>query len=242
MSYEFDLEASDSVSDQLAVAIADILNGAIGATMAGPAAHQFDNGGAFLASAHTRIMETALIGFVSTAFDGTFGGPLAELPMADRELTKNKTLPAALEELSRNVTLSLFSSDRLWSPNVTMANVTRSEYRTIYSYQPRNLLLAYGIAIATSAIGVLLGLRALWLNGVAHDTGYFSIMATTRNRFLDDLTVGNDLGAVPIPKHIQEERLRFGVIMDAGHNSDGRELRVGFGAERQLQSLKKDLR
>ncbi|KZM24048.1 hypothetical protein ST47_g4806 [Ascochyta rabiei] len=190
--------------------------------MADPTAHLFDNGGASFASAHSRIMETALIGFISTAFKGTWGGPLADLPKADRELTKDKTLTVALEKLSRDVTLSLFSSDRLL-------------------YRLRNLFLANGIATATSDIGVPLGPRALWLNGVAYDTGYFSIMATTRNRFLDDLTASYDLGAMPIPKHIQKERLRFWVILDPGHNSEGCELRVGFGAERQVESMRKAL-
>ncbi|KAL1595906.1 hypothetical protein SLS60_009596 [Paraconiothyrium brasiliense] len=113
MDYEWNKEASDAVSSQLLLAIADILNGAIGAAESGPVAQSGDSGTAWLVSVRTRIMETALIGFVSTAYEGAYGGPLAELPDADRKLTKNKTLPATLEELSRNVTLSLLSSDRL---------------------------------------------------------------------------------------------------------------------------------
>jgi hypothetical protein len=95
-------------------ALATLLNGAIGASISGPAGQQFDSGTAGLNTRRTRVMSTALIGLVSTGFTGTWGGPLAELPSADRSLAANKTLAMMIEELSRNQTLSLFSSERLW--------------------------------------------------------------------------------------------------------------------------------
>lgn len=95
-------------------ALTTLLNGAIGAQMSGPVAHSGDSGRSSLVTRRTRVMSTALTGLVTTAFSGQFGGALSNIPQADRELASNRTLAQMIEELSRNQTLSSFSSDRLW--------------------------------------------------------------------------------------------------------------------------------
>ena len=108
----------------------------------------------------------------------------------------------------------------------------------------QNLLLAYGISIAASAFGVLLGLRALFVDGVSHDTNFVSIMATTRNRMLDKLTLGSSLGGHPASKALLKEKLKFGVLQtDRGASGipSAQDLRwrVGFGLEGQVTQLRK---
>lgn len=95
-------------------ALATVLNGAIGAWAAGPVPQQDDNGNIGLTTFRTRVMSTALIGLVSTAFSGAAGSTLQDLPSADHNLAANRTLAQMIEGPSRNQTLSLFSSERLW--------------------------------------------------------------------------------------------------------------------------------
>lgn len=115
-NYTFDHhEKSDHSSWRaLSRAIPTILNGAIGVSMSGPVGQQADNGQSSLVTIRTRIMETALIGLVSTAFNGQWGNQIKDIDPEDKLLARNRTLAQMIEELSRNQTLSLFSSDRLW--------------------------------------------------------------------------------------------------------------------------------
>jgi hypothetical protein len=105
--------------------------------------------------------------------------------------------------------------------NATRVNVTQSTFHNIYEYHPRNLWLAYGIAMACFLARFLLSLRALYINGVAHNTSFFSVMATTRNSTLDEFTMGYSLGASSVPEAIQMTGLRFGeLIVDFSKESE----------------------
>ena len=95
--------------------------------------------------------------------------------------------------------------------------------------------MTYGVAIAFSALGVLLGLRALFLNGICHDTSFSSVMSTTRNRYLDELTIGYSLGSASTPHGLSKVRLRFGELRD----DEQGEARAAFGLERDTIPLKK---
>ena len=117
-------------------------------------------------------------------------------------LAENRTFSELVEELSRNQTLSLFSNDRFWLPtkSSSLSDVSHWTSNTVYEYRPYNLWLAYGIAIASSFFAVVLGLYALWRNGVSHDNSFSAIMAVTQNDFLNELTLGHSLGATPMSK------------------------------------------
>lgn len=72
-----------------------------------------------MGSARTSIGSTALMGLLNEKLDeklNTAGRQqeIANLPSEDVGLTRNKTFGQLVEELSRNITLSLFSSTRLW--------------------------------------------------------------------------------------------------------------------------------
>ena len=162
----------------------------------------------------------------------------ATVPQEDWMAAENRTFLQMVEELSRNQTLSLFSSEKLWLPmeETNLAEVVYSSYKPVYEYRPYNLWLAYGIAITLSFVAILLGLHALWLNSVSHNNSFSSIMASTRNVFLDELTLGHSLGATPMSKERLRTRLRFGELSKGIEK--GRP-RAGFGVEEAIQPLKK---
>ncbi|EMD96538.1 hypothetical protein COCC4DRAFT_150320 [Bipolaris maydis ATCC 48331] len=97
--------------------------------------------------------------------------------------------------------------------------------------------MTYAIAIACSAFGVLLGSRALWLNGTSHETSFSSIMSTTRNQYLDKLTLGYSLGAAPTPRAVRKIELRFGELR-GGVEARARS-RAAFGLDADVVELRK---
>jgi hypothetical protein len=80
----------------------------------------------------------------------------------------------------------------------------------------------------------------VWLNGICHDTSFSSIMSTTRNKFLDELTLGYSLGAAPTPRAVSKVRLRFGELKDSEILAGVEERpRAAFGVEGDTLLLKK---
>ena len=145
--------------------------------------------------------------------------------------------PRSLQHQHHNSSLSDVFSIRLPQNATNATLVTQATYHTMYQYHSRNLVLTYGIAIAFSAFGVLLGLRALWLNGICHDTSFSSIMSTTRNRYLDEVTLGYSLGSVPTPHSVKKVELRFGELRNCGPED---KVRAAFGLEEDVMSLEKN--
>lgn len=96
--------------------------------------------------------------------------------------------------------------------------------------------MTYAIAIAFSAFGVSIGLRALWLNGTCYDTRFSSIMSTTRNRYLDEVILRDSLGSSPTPHTLMKAKLRFGELRDGGPEQMAR---ATFGLQGDVVSLKK---
>jgi hypothetical protein len=115
----------------------------------------------------------------------------------------------------------------------------------VYAYNARNLWAAYGPAIFVTLLSVAVGFQALFSNGVSHGTSFSAILATTRNRTLDEMMVGCSLGAHPMRKDILHTRLRFGVLEGdesgkEGNDGNSREFsRAGFGLESQVKPLEK---
>lgn len=218
---------TDDTALYMANSLVTFLRGVIGIFKGGGT-----GGGLF--SANTMMIDTVLLELLQRSEETLRG----TIPQEEWMKTEKRTFMEIIEELSRNQTLSLFSSETLWLPtaNASLANVTQSTFYTVYEYRPRNLWLAYGIAIAFSLAGVILGLRALWINGVSHDNSFSSIMATTRNSFLDELTLGYSLGATPMPRDILATKLKFGELKDGPEKTRAR---AGFGLESSATPLLK---
>lgn len=73
-------------------------------------------------------------------------------------------------------------------------------------------------------------------NGVVHSMAFSAILATTRNAGLDELVVGQSLGAIPLDENVGRARLRFGELSE---KMTGSVRRVGFGFEEEVAGLER---
>lgn len=195
-----------------------------------------------IASYRSLITQTILYGAlnVSGSGDTKINGQIADsaIPTAERTLTRCLNMGQLIEELSRNLTLSYFSASRLHLPGGIETIVDIGSTPNIYQYNFDNLAWAYGIAIAATVISAIVGIRAMLANGVSHETSFLSILCSTRNATLDDLTIGPSLAAEPLGTEIKNTKLRFGLLQ--GPNVEpGLIKRVGFGIQEEVETLKK---
>ncbi|KAL1626229.1 hypothetical protein SLS54_003064 [Diplodia seriata] len=150
------------------------------------------------------------------------------------------SVPRAVEELSRNVSLSLLSS-ALFS-NATSADVLVAAPQNYYVYNWRNLLYAYLAAVVVALVCVSVGAHAYGANGYSASSSFSSIVFTTRNAELDRLADGRCLGARPMPREVERTMLRFGVLREEGVGDGGRRRgvpHVAFGLRDTVGPLKK---
>jgi hypothetical protein len=130
-----------------------------------------------------------------------------------------------LETLLINTTLSCFSflqresvQSLSWPPSFkqpaqyTRAITTVITYPAMYSYSSTVLWEAYGVAIFVSAICIIVGAYMLWDNGVDVDMLFLQVLVTTRNRSLDQICVGANLGGDQITEELKDTQLRFGML------------------------------
>jgi hypothetical protein len=87
--------------------------------------------------------------------------------------------------------------------------VTFDEWRNTYAYDARTLWAAYGAAIVSTIIAVLVGSIAMASNGVAYSANFSTILRTSQIRkspAADDRDAepsdGFDDGRVPLPKSL----------------------------------------
>jgi hypothetical protein len=125
-----------------------------------------------------------------------------------------------------------------------MIDVLRFPTHNIYSYDSRNLVISYSIAILFTAACACIGIFAIQHNGVAHSTAFSAIVATTRSHELDTVSIGHSLGALPL-KHTKM-KVRFGEITGTREKDKGgiydksvTGTHIGFGAAENVSSLKK---
>lgn len=147
------------------------------------------------------------------------------------------SVPAAIEDFSHNVTLSLLSSEFL--ANETAADVTTRRPVTFYTYNWRNLALAYAISVFAALVCAAVGVQALMLNGYSATASFSTILLTTRNEELDHVARGHCLGESPMDKSLGRTMLRYGILNSQasdrskvphaafGLSGDVRELRRG---------------
>ncbi|CEN62687.1 hypothetical protein ASPCAL09319 [Aspergillus calidoustus] len=177
-------------------------------------------------------METALFGcaeFWNTSdYEKILGAGGAETTVNCR----NGTLAAAIADLSRNFTYSLLS---LNAAN-TLLPVTVSSGQNFYSYNVGNLLAAYMSALGATVACVIIGLVALYKNGVPQSTSFSSVLMTTRNPELDRLAVGHCLGSEDSWSHdAGKVQLRFGELDDGGRDYR----HAAFGTKGSVTALSK---
>ncbi|KAL8992982.1 MAG: hypothetical protein Q9169_006684 [Polycauliona sp. 2 TL-2023] len=178
-------------------------------------------------SVRTQIWSTLLVGALNLThtmdLPGSYEDKLTpSISLEDKGLARNLTLGPLIEELSRNLTVNFFSNPQNETGYRTLVN--DSSTNNVYHYASRNLLVSYSIAITVTFMSVLLGLRALFLNGVAHSTSFAAILATTRSPSLATVAEGSSLGNEPMPKEMRRTRLQFGVLGSDDQGPGGTEI------------------
>lgn len=133
------------------------------------------------------------------------------------------SLSTALEELFRNITISMMNSDHLL-PSVQgfkasqWTNVTFPQQQNFFLYSPGRLWLAYGTAIACSTFAVTAGLWSIIADGVYYSQTFSTIFRFSRGSELGCEILSKDFnGAEPLPKYLALARVRMRKQPDRVH-------------------------
>jgi hypothetical protein len=122
-----------------------------------------------------------------------------------------------------------------------MGSVTHQKAVNIYIYNPRNLWLAYGIAIMATFFAVTIDLIAHTSNGGTHDRSFSSFLCATRNTDLDNLvlrssTDTSDLWNSKISTaELEKTKLRFGRVDSGGEGQMADRVYKAFGFKGTVQ-------
>ncbi|CUS07731.1 unnamed protein product [Tuber aestivum] len=157
--------------------------------------NRYDGFGGFSpVSWDTKILETTLIG--SSDFASV---NISDIPND----VYTGSLARGIEELSRNITLSLLSSNKFGQPIRSKVLVTR------YLFNERNFWLASGIAVFVTVGAVLVGILAYHTNGVSLETNFSTVMATTQSGEMQDLVRGVDVDSRELQNMVGWRRARL---------------------------------
>ncbi|CUS07732.1 unnamed protein product [Tuber aestivum] len=153
----------------------------------------------------TKILETTLIG--SSDFASV------DIPSIPNDVYTG-SLARGIEELSRNITLSLLSSNKFGKLVRSKVLVRRQENR--YLFNERNFWIASGIAVFVTAGAVLVGILAYYTNGVSLEANFSTVMATTQSGEMQELVRGVDVDSRELQSAVgwRSARLR---TLENGH-------------------------
>lgn len=120
-------------------------------------------------------------------------------------------LRSAIEELSRNLTISLLSSPVLQIASTATTTCSDKTFRTVWVYDPCILWLPYGMAIFVSVVCLVVGGLAMFGNEwQIYDNSFSTVLRTTRNRELDELVRFDQSGGQPLSHDVGRARVRLG--------------------------------
>ncbi|KAI0546996.1 hypothetical protein F4679DRAFT_377242 [Xylaria curta] len=125
-------------------------------------------------------------------------------------------LQRMMEEIFSNLTISLMSSDLL-QPNLSSVfapppvNVTFTTLKSVYSYAPANLWIAYGSAILATALALVAGVVALSSNSASYNNDFSTILRVAYGtRLVGVLMQHKDAnGAAPLPKYLGHAQVEW---------------------------------
>ncbi len=108
-----------------------------------------------------------------------------------------------------------FATDKAFrdiGPDETTTDSTSQEFQSQFVYEPRTLLIAYGIGALFALVCILLGVHALLHNGASYRNSFSTIVRVTRDPSLSRLIAdeGDLQGAEPVPKHIRRAEAQLG--------------------------------
>lgn len=191
------------------LALADLLNGEFG-FRPGSNANGMDGG-------NLSVLATGLIACPEIVDANHARNPIATGPWDKTSpswMCRNGSLAAAIEDLSHNFTLSMLSN-ALYSMPLPV-NVATSSPMNYYTYHPKDLAISYLTGLGITLGCFLIGAWACSSNGYSASTSFSTIMHTTRNPQLDELTYTGGDGAEGWRNASRTVKLRYGILHQEG--------------------------
>ncbi|EWG50755.1 hypothetical protein FVEG_09890 [Fusarium verticillioides 7600] len=146
---------------------------------------------------------------------------VTDRPEVPDSVIGNISMADALEQLFKNATISLFSNSRLLQNDTAAShgNITYLTTQIAFSYEPRNLFIAYGLGLLASLIIVIIGLLCIKSASASYAATFSTILRTTRNPDIDTIVpVAETSGAEPLSKQLGDTRL---VLQRQGRRLEG---------------------
>ncbi|OQN98782.1 hypothetical protein B0A48_15451 [Cryoendolithus antarcticus] len=196
----------NAVSDQLVGSMALVMSTAANATK-----------NSSYSSVDTSLSHTSLIGSndLDYAFDlnqvargvpwSNYTKPrnLSDQRLLDKALAQNQTMPFLIEQVSFNTTVSLMTAPLL-APS-RLIDTIQTRRVNIYSYNARNLWLAYGLADFFVLLAILLGIYTIGENNAIHNLMISTILAFSRGPQLATLFPPCRHGKKPASQTMQSQ-------------------------------------
>nr|OQO18109.1 hypothetical protein B0A51_16938 [Rachicladosporium sp. CCFEE 5018] len=113
-----------------------------------------------------------------------------------------------LEELFRNMTLSLLSISSVHANLTEMISVSVTYTYNAYAYSPQRLWAPYGAAIMATLVAVAVGFFNLISSGASYSNKFSTIVRVSHDRAIDIAIRDEDrYGQDPLPKYIGKAKL-----------------------------------
>ncbi|KAF2690445.1 hypothetical protein K458DRAFT_328836 [Lentithecium fluviatile CBS 122367] len=113
-------------------------------------------------------------------------GILSDQRLRDKNMARNRTLDALIEELSFNISVSLMWNDLLTYDKPTTVNLTNPVNR--YAYKSYGLVLPYALANAFTLVIVIIALYSYMDDGVMADKKFQDILRAAEDPAIVHLT------------------------------------------------------
>ncbi|CAG9947805.1 unnamed protein product [Clonostachys rosea f. rosea IK726] len=180
-------------------------------------------------------MMQSKLAYCPEVWDGLIADEITEDSEAARTNTcPQKTLAAAIEDLSRNFTYSVMASGYNLKSYSTEVPLTVVTHRNVYAYNERTLLAVYVACFGVALTWLIIGAVTVYMNGYVSSSSFSTIMVSTRNKDLDQLAAGYYLGAEWLPREVGNQKVMFGNLGEKGPY-----VHAGFGLEGTVSLLKK---
>lgn len=171
--------------------------------------------------------------------DTSVGSTPLTLRANNNELRTVPNLGAAIEKMAHSMIASLLAERSLIYSAAMNSTCHSTRFHNVYRYNARTLVIVYCTAIAIALLMAALGGVSLVQNGVAHDTSFSTMVATTRNPRLDYLFTGACLGRIPLRKELGKTKMMFGEQVKGAMYEEGRVEHAAFGLKGEVRRLKK---
>lgn len=154
----------------------------------------------------------------------------------------NRSLAGAIEELSHNLTLSLFSRPAFLKEVGDRVEVAFDHWSNVYAYRQANLIASYSTALGLSLLACIAGCVSIYRNGASYSNLFSTMLRTTRGHigtFDDILTAKDKDGADPLPKHLAMAQIELGGQREMASDGGGTriELQQRFDAADEQSSM-----